>query len=314
MLRLPAADEETPPLLTPSSGGESGDLEEIEAGGDDEHSDDPDSGNLRFFLSLAVPALVLLGLFAWWMAPGPAKPVPAGPLSADVPVAPIGPATPSAATTRSLVLEIESVVKSFLTAPTAEEALRHVRDPDKTALKLNAWLAGRTYTAPGFREVVGDSVSNPDTTGQVFTVNVRTGDFELREIVVLGTEGNLKVDWESWVGWSEMPWEEFQDKRPVEGKWFRVELSRVQYYNFDFKDDMEWVSYRLISPDGISSLYGYVPRLSPLDEKIRPVDQDGKDKLLLKLRFPPDASSNNQVIIEAVSGRSWVELPGSENP
>lgn len=313
MLRLPGSEDETPPLLTPSSGGESGELEEIEAGGDDDHADDAGSGNLKFFLSLAVPALVLLGLFAWWMAPEPAKPVLAGPIPVDLPVAPIEAATP-AATTRSLVLEIETVAKSFLTAPTVEEALRHVRDPEETAPKLNAWLAGKTYAAPGFRELVGDSVSNRDTTGEVFTVNVRTGDFELREIVVIGTEGNLKVDWESWVGWSEMPWEEFQQKRPVEGKWFRVELSRVQYYNFDFKDDSEWVSYRLISPDGISSLYGYVPRLSPLDEKIRPVDQNGKDKLLLKLKFPPDASSNNQVIIEAVAGQNWVELPGPESP
>lgn len=313
MLRLPAPDDETPPLLTPSIGGESGELEEIEAGGDDDHADDPGSGNLKFFLSLAVPALAVLGLFAWWMAPEAAKPDVAGPLPADVPVAPVQPATPSA-TARNLVLEIESVVKSFLTAPSVEEALRHVRNPDKTAPKVNAWLAGKAYSAPGFRELVGDSMENNDTTGEVFTVKVRTGDFELREIVVIGTEGSLKVDWESWVGWSEMPWEQFQSERPVEGKWFRVELSRVQYYNFDFKDDTEWVSYRLISPDGMASLYGYVPRISPLDEKIRPVDQNGKDKLLLKLRFPPAASSNNQVIIEAVSGQSWVELPGSESP
>lgn len=313
MLRLPEPDDETPPLLTPSSGGGSGELEEIEAGGDDDHADDPGSGNLKFFLSLAVPALVLLGLFAWWMAPEPAKPVLSGRLPADLPVTPIEPAAPTA-TARSQVLEIESVVKSFLSAPSAEEALRQVRDPEGTAPKLNAWLAGKPYVAPGFRELVGDSVVNQDTTGEMFTVNVRTGDFELREIVVIGTEGKLKVDWESWVGWSEMPWEEFQNQRPVEGKWFRVELSRVQYYNFDFKDDTVWVSYRLISPDGISSLYGYVPRLSPLDERIRPVDQNGKEKLLLKLRFPPDASSNNQVIIEAVSGQNWVELPGSESP
>lgn len=313
MLRLPGADDETPPLLTPSSDEDSEHLEEIEAGGGDDHHHDSGSGNLKFLLSLAVPALVLLALFAWWMAPDPVKPATAGPLPADPPVKTAEPVAEAAAP-KSLVLEIESVVKSFLTAPSAEEALRHVRDPDKTAAKLETWLAGKSYTAPGFREIVGDSVASNDATGKIFTVNVRTGDFELREIVVLGTEGNLKVDWESWAGWSEVPWEEFQSKRPVEGKWFRVELSRVQYYNFGFKDESEWVSYRLISPDGSGSLYGYVPRISPLDEKIRPVDENGKVKLLLKLRFPADSASNNQVIIEAVSGQDWVDLPGSESP
>ena len=313
MLRLPAPDDETPPLLTPSTGGESEELEEIEAGGDDDHGHGPGSGNLKFFLSLAIPALVMLALFAWWMAPDPARPALAGPLPADLPVSPIDPAAPPAVA-KSLGLEIELVVKSFLTAPSADEALRHVRNPEATAPKLESWLDGKPYTAPGFREIVGDSVASTDTAGEIFTVNVRAGDFELREIVVLGTEGNLKVDWESWVGWSDMPWQEFQSKRPVEGKWFRVELSRVQYYNFGFKDESKWVSYRLISPDGSASLYGYVPSISPLDEKIRPVDENGKVKLLLKLKFPPAAASSNQVIIEAVSGQNWVELPDSENP
>ncbi len=311
MLRLPAADDETPPLLTPAAGEESEDLEEIEEGWDKE--DAPDSGgDLKFLLGLAVPALVMLGLFAWWVAPDPAKapPVdlfPIGPVAQDADVIP-------ALAPKRLILEIESVVKSFLEAPTPEEALRHVRDPEKTAPKLDGWLAGKTYIAPGFREVAGDSVAGNDATGEFFTVKVRTGDFEMREIVVLGREGNFKVDWESWVGWSEMPWQEFLDKRPVEGKWFRVELSRVQYYNFDFKDEAEWVSYRLESPDGSASLFGYVPFASPLDEKIRPADENGSVKLLLILKFPPDAVSDNQVIIEGISGQDWVEMPGSDSP
>jgi len=311
MLRLPGADDETPPLLTPAAGGESEELEEIEEGWD--RDDRPRSGgDLKFLLGLAVPALVMLGLFAWWMAPDAAKapPVnlfPIGPVALDAD------ATPALAP-KSLILEIESVVKSFLEAPTPEEALKHVRDPEKTAPKLEAWLAGKTYTAPGFREVAGDSVAGNDTAGGFFTVKVRTGDFEMREIVVLGSEGNFKVDWESWVGWSEIPWQEFLNKRPVEGKWFRVELSRVQYYNFDFKDETEWVSYRLESPDRSASLFGYVPFASPLDEKIRPADDNASVKLLLKLRFPPDANTNNQVIIDDISGQDWVEMPGSESP
>ena len=311
MLRLPGADDEPPPLLTPAAGDDSEDLEEIEEGWDKD--DRPQSGgDLKFLLGLAVPALVMLGLFAWWMAPDSAKapPVNLFPFSS---VAQNTDATPALAP-KSLILEIESVVKSFLEAPTPEEALRHVRDPEKTAPKLEAWLAGKTYTAPGFRGVAGDSVAGNDATGEFFTVKVRTGDFEMREIVVIGREGNFKVDWESWVGWSEMPWHEFLSKRPVEGKWFRVELSWVQYYNFDFKDETDWVSYRLEAPDGSTSLFGYVPFASSLDEKIRPADENGSVKLLLKLKFPPGAVSDNQVIIEGISGQDWVEMPGSESP
>jgi hypothetical protein len=51
-----------------------------------------------------------------------------------------------------------------------------------------------------------------------------------------------------------------------------------------------------------------------LDEKIRPADDNASVKLLLKLKFPPDADTNNQVIIEDISGQDWVEMPGSESP
>lgn len=309
MLRLPGADDETPPLLTPASEQDSG-LEEIEANAEADDALDS-KGDLKFLLSLAVPALVALGLFAWWMAPDPEKPSPASQLMAGPEAEQVEEETAPAA--KGLILEIESVVKSFLESPTPEEALRYVRDPERIAPKLKAWYATKTYNAPGFREVADDSVDTNDATGKILTVKVRTRDFEMREIVLIGTEGNLKVDWESWVGWSEVAWDEFQSQRPVEGKWFRVELSRVAYYNFDFKDEGEWVSYRLVSPDGSASLFGYAPFASPLDEQIRPADENGKVKLLLKLKYPPDAVSGNQVIIESVSGQNWVKIPEPES-
>jgi hypothetical protein len=309
MLRLPGPEDETPPLKSEGLPEGAGELEEIEAGNDD---DMPAGGSdWKFLLGLAVPAIALLALFAWWMAPDDSSP----PVIAQVP--PVVPGDTAGEipqpAPQSMVLEIESVVKAFLGASSEEEVLLHVRQPDRTAPKLKAWLAGKPYVAPGFREMIGDSVS---ATGDksLLTVTVRTGDFELRQIVLLESEGTLKVDWESWAGWSEMTWKDFQATRPEDGKWFRVELSAVDYYNFDFKDEDQWVSYRLDSPDGKDSLYGYVPRNGGLDQKIRPFEENLKVRMLLKLKFPAGGTSGNQVVIEAVTGQEWVELPVAENP
>jgi hypothetical protein len=311
MLRLPAGDDSPPPLVGPARDGSRELPEEIETEDDDDSTAGSGRGDWRFLLGLALPALVLLGLFAWWMLPDPSKPPAAVPVTTVAPPPPD--AVAAAPPVKTLMVEVESVVRGFLEAQTPEDMLRHVRDPERIAPKLEDRLAGKPYAAPGFREILADTVSTTGS-GSILSVKVRTGDFELREIVLLGGEGGLKVDWESWVGWSEMPWEDFQRERPVDGKWFRVTLSRVVYYNFAFKDEAEWVSYRLDSPAGDHSLYGYVPRAGALDEKIRPIDENGKVKLLLKLRFPPDAASGNQVIIDAVSGHGWVDRAEAANP
>ncbi len=314
MLRLPGQGDGTPPLVTPPRPDETAAPEEFEEPAEGAFPPEPSGGDFKFILALVVPSLLLLGAFGWWMmrepadSPSPvtALPVPAEPLPAS--------GEPKAAPpVKSMMLEIEEVVKAFLDAPTPAELLRHVRDPEQTAPRLEAWLAGKPYAAPGFREIIDDSANFVEEDGSMVTVQVRTGDFGVREIVLLGKAGSLKVDWESWAGWSEMSWEEFQAKRPTEPKWFRVTLSRVDYYNFSFKDEKEWVSYRLDSPDDSASLYGYVPTASQLDERIRPIEAGGEVKLLLRLKYPPGALSGNQVLIDSVSGREWVELPGQEN-
>ena len=53
----------------------------------------------------------------------------------------------------------------------------------------------------------------------------------------MDTPQGLKVDWESWAGWSEISWEKFLSMKPVSEHVFRVTLSAVDYYNFGFADE-----------------------------------------------------------------------------
>ncbi len=309
MLRLPEAGDELPPLVRPPREAmpDPANEEEFEEEAVEEvaavHSD------RNFIVGLVLSALTLLSLFWWWMMPDAAK---SGNGTTSPPDAGVASASGNKAqhepTTKTLISEIESVVKAFLEAPTAEEALRWVRDPAAIAPKI----AGKPYAAPGFKGLVDDAVTNAGLDARIMSVAVRTGDFEMRKIALLKEGGQLKVDWESWAGWSEMPWADFKREKPVEPKLFRVVLSRIDYYNFAFKDESEWSSYRLDSPDGSDSLYGYVRRTSELDQQIRPVDNRGKINLLLRLEFPPDSLSDNQVLIDSLAGDGWVETKAAD--
>ena len=313
MLRLPGPEDELPPLMAQPAVGVAEPVEAEEY--DDEMASDEAMTAARsdrnFIAILAVAAVFLVGIVAWWMVPEKKVPAPvtetAAPSSAQPAAASTEtPGSVTVAPPKPLVIEIESVVKTFLEARTREDALAVVVDPDATASKWDAWLAGESYRAPGFQGIVGEPATLGTGEGASSSVQVRTGDFKVREIALLRRDGHMKVDWDSWAGWSEMSWEDFRTKKPVEPVLFRVQLSDVEYFNFDFRDDNEWSSYRLESQDGMESLYGYVPRTSSLDQRVRPVDTKEKIKWVLKLKFPPDATRDNQVLIDSVVAEGWL--------
>ena len=149
--------------------------------------------------------------------------------------------------------------------------------------------------------------------GRAMTVKVRTSGMDVKPMAFFMTPEGLKIDWESWAGWSEMPWEEFLSSRPVSGKLFRVWLSPVDYYNFAFSDDLKWQSYLFESPDGEHSVYGYVERGSVLDNRLRPSPDVNMTPLTVMLSFPENATSRNQVLVGKIVAEGWT-LETDESP
>jgi len=314
MLRLPGPEDEVPPLVAPAAAmaepAEEEEYDEMEA----DEAMAAARSDRTFIAILALAAICLVGVVAWWLMPEKKGPAPLADLPAPAVSPRAGDASPAKGggtvdPPKPLLIEIESAVKAFLEAPTREDALALVADPDGSARKWDAWFAGKTYAAPGFQGLVGDPVTTGVGEGAASVALVRTGDYRLREISLVKRDGHLKVDWDSWVGWSEMTWEEFRAKKPAKPVLFRVQLSLVDYFNFDFRDDNQWSSYRLDPQDGITSLYGYVPRTGDLDKRLRPADTGVKNRWVLKLKFPPDATRDNQVLIDSIVAEGWLVKP-----
>jgi hypothetical protein len=327
MLRLPGPDDELPPLVNPATAvAEPVEVEEEDY--DDTGADEAATAarsDRTFITGLALAAVVLVGIVAWWLMPEkkapsavaevPGKSIPgqaAGATSGNG-SGTDGGTDPGALTGGStveppkpLLIEIESTVKAFMQAATREESLALVVDPADAARKWDGWRAGETYVAPGFEGIIGDPVTTGVGEGATSVVMARNGGYKLREIHLVRRDGKLKVDWDSWVGWSEMTWEDFRTKKPVEPVMFRVQLSRVDYFNFDFRDEAQWSSYRLDSRDGGEFLYGYVPRTGDLDQRLRPTDMGAITKWTVKLKFPPGATRDNQVLIDSVVEEGWL--------
>jgi hypothetical protein len=206
----------------------------------------------------------------------------------------------------SILVEAESLVGVFLNAKTINELLPVVRDPDRAKVRMQREYPDGRIDPPGMAKF------NPEkglVRGDSFlSVTVRTRDFEVRHLNLVETPLGLRVDWESWVGWTEMSWPDFLETKPTTPKTFRVVVRKVDYYNFGFSDDLHWRSFLLESRKGEETMYGYVERGSELEGRILIDPELKKAMLILKVRFPAGApASSKQVLIDEVVHGSWVE-------
>ncbi len=208
-----------------------------------------------------------------------------------------------------MAAEVEPLVRKFLEATTVEELLPLVRDPAVAEERIRAFYPDGKVEAPGISKFnANEALALLDN---FISTTVTTGDHEEKPIALMETPQGWKIDWESWVGWSSMPWETFISAKPTTGQVFRVNLSMVDYYNFAFADETQWQSYRLESPDRRHSIYGYVVKGSMLEQQVRPGEDSKNATLMLSLKFPAGATSGSQVEIERFVTDGWVEKEDS---
>ena len=206
----------------------------------------------------------------------------------------------------SILAETEPLARKFLEAKTIDELLPLLRKPERAKPRLQREFPQGRIDPPGLAQF---NITGSPTFGDSFTIiAIRTRNFESRQLTFVQTPEGLKIDWESWAGWSEMSWSALLAALPTEATVFRVIVKRVDYYNFGFSDETQWQSYRLESLDGEHMIFGYVQRGSPDEAKIHLSSEVDQAPMILKIRFPARvAASNNQVVVDDVIATGWLE-------
>jgi hypothetical protein len=327
LLKIPTPDDVTPPLVVPLPAGASDKGQKKRRKGrsrrrndhDWENTDDESRESSRrtrrqmtwmLVGGTALFALIVAGVLMTMMGGGNAPSVVPPPI-AQLPAQPQEKAADAPFSDVAFLAAAEPLAEKFLSATSVADLLPLVRNPQLTGPRLKSMYPDGKITAPGMRTF--NPASEVIRAGQAMTVKVLTGELDEKPMAFFMTPDGLKIDWESWIGWSEMPWDEFLATKPVKGKLFRVWLSPVDYYNFDFTDDLKWQSYLFESPDGERAVYGYVERGSVLDNRLRPSPDVEKTPLTVTLSFPENATSRNQVLVGKVLAEGWT-LETGESP
>jgi hypothetical protein len=136
---------------------------------------------------------------------------------------------------------------------------------------------------------------------------VEVNDFQRFVLAMERAPEGVKVDWESFTGQGEMPWEDFLAKRPSTPVLMRVTLRPDDYYNRDFPDAATHACFRLAAHQDAHLLYGYAARGTPVHEQLVARTR-ATPRILptLRLRFPAGAPGGDQVEITELVADGWI--------
>lgn len=205
----------------------------------------------------------------------------------------------------NMIDEFRELVSEFLNARTASDLEKLVRTPELTIPRLRAWYDQQKWEAPGLKDIAYKGRIKVE--GTIASMDVRLNDYSVRQIAIEKTAGGYKIDWESWVAWSSMKWEDLFDKLPSDPVEVRVHCKRGGYYNNVFNDDKKWFAVRLEYPHSYRSIYGYIDKKSPQFNKMM-AELNSGDRIMatLRIRYPEKTRINNQVYITEFVQKGWV--------
>jgi len=208
----------------------------------------------------------------------------------------------------NVLQESEKVVRAFLTAKSAEDLEGLVRTPEVTVPRMKKWYTKHEWSPPGAKVVgYGGGVT---VKGVMASMSVRVDDYTIKHIAVERTPKGYLVDWESWVAWAEMDWEDLFKKKPTELVEVRVICSKDSYYNRLFSDDKKWLAVKMTHTEADRSIYGYIEsQTSTLTTLMGDLKSGRPVPVTIKIRYPKGSIADNQVIIEEYVQNGWVRQP-----
>ncbi len=201
-------------------------------------------------------------------------------------------------------------VASFLKASTLKERVKYVRQQELWGPRMREYYVRNGDGPVLFDRVEAVDGSAKDAASFVFSVVLQDG---LRREISVGKSngGDYVVDWASFVLYSEMDWDKFHSKRPTEPMTFRVLAMPSDYFKNGFSDSKKLVCLKLANPLNAAkpALYAYAERNSTVGRSLAFLMQTYSGKaipLILRLKYPSSADTENQVLIGEFVGEGWM--------
>lgn len=201
--------------------------------------------------------------------------------------------------------ELETLLTKLSQAKSPGELRPMLREVPELEAKLANYYKGSEFT-----------LSEPVDVIAITEIRHRTGFYLFRAllegaekwagVVTKNTSGMWVIDWESYVGYCDIAWDELPKIRPKEPSVVRVARRKNEYYNQGFSS-REWQSFELTYPNSDTILIGYASRRSALVQQLLPIgNRFGLMDVTLKIHYPENVNDPRLVIIDEVVTNDWI--------
>lgn len=210
-----------------------------------------------------------------------------------------------------LIDRLDATLRKFASATSVEAMARLVRQPERVTPLMRRHYADKPVSPGRLRAIKALQPLTLDNRGNFWVASVALGDGKTQSLVLEITEsGEPRVDWETFVCYQPMAWDDFALQRPTGRSLdFRVYAEKDNFHSHEFADSDKWVCFRLTALDGEETLFGYAQTGSAeAVELLRQIEQQGGGRvsLILRLGIPEGLQSRRGVVIEKLLCPRWL--------
>ena len=203
-------------------------------------------------------------------------------------------------------LATESLTK-FLKSKNLNTKVQFCRSPQRVRPLMQNYYSNRNSGPKEFRRISELGASNTGIIDKFYILKLSLPDFSILPVVLAWENELILVDWESFVGYSEITLKDFILKKPKESRLFRLNANSDNYFNFQFTEN-EYRCLYLRNSEDTEAVYGYIRRGNDVDNQLSRIIESGETIkfLTLKLRYPEKLGGKNQVIIDEIVTPGWL--------
>lgn len=201
------------------------------------------------------------------------------------------------------------ILTGYLKADGWEAKLPYVYKPERAAERMGKWYGRQENNAaplPVGEIALRDKVVEGDNERFIIKIAIETHPGDYKIFALRQTVDDIKIHWESSVGYQQMTLEEFKKSPPGEAVPFRVLLKPDAYYAFEYSDSSKYRCFRMTYPGDIHfNLYGYIDRSD--EHLLAGLMNQSALSAIVSLKTNPESIRHEQVqIVDLIQG-SWFE-------
>lgn len=202
---------------------------------------------------------------------------------------------------------VSASLEEFLNSDDIEAKIKLSRSSERVIPLMRKYYQNYDDGPIAFRRISSAGEEGTGIIDGFYLIKVSFPDFSILPVILAYENDRIVVDWESFVGYSEITLSEFISKKPRNSTLMRLNATSDNYFNYQFQEDIYRCLY-LRNPEDTEAVYGYIERGGRADDQLSRIIESGQSIrfLTLKIQYPKKLGGKNQVIIDEIVTSGWL--------